>query len=507
MHGIKASVLASEGLTEAEAFTGEMEIGMAVMASEGRRARAPRPSSRSGPPTSRVADPTLPGEHESVRSPPMRRTAVLVALLLPLLALVAGACNDDDGGDDGTSGTTVLGDDFGPGDEPEGLVIGSVLSQTGSAAPYGSSQQQGIELAADELGFGDAALIIVDDESTEEAGSLAMDSVLAANVGVVIGPTLSPVAGAADPSAQAAQVPVLAASNTTLDIAAIGDHIWRVTLSETAMIPQAIAGADAEYDLTTAAIISQPSDAYSVGVAEAFRTGAAEHGVEVVADVTYDDGEDVAAVLTEATAGAPDALFLAARSDFAADLLVSIDELGLEQHLVGGNGFNAPEVFEAAGDAVNGLIVAAPVERRDRQPRERGVRRGLPGRLRRGARCVRRHGLRLGADRGGRRRAERRHHGRRHPGRPRRAGRDRHHPRPVQLRREPRAPVPRRRPDRRSRRLRPPRDDYHATCDSTWTLRQVADAIWDAVASRRCPRRRGARGVSSGWSASTRSSQ
>jgi branched-chain amino acid transport system substrate-binding protein len=80
----------------------------------------------------------------------------------------------------------------------------------------------------------------------------------------------------------------------------------------------------------------------------------------VVADVTYDDGEDVAAVLNEATASSPSALFLAARSDFAADLLVTIDELGLTQHLVGGNGFNAPEVFETAGDSVNGLIVAAP---------------------------------------------------------------------------------------------------------------------------------------------------
>jgi branched-chain amino acid transport system substrate-binding protein len=290
----------------------------------------------------------------------MRRTTVLVVLLLPLLALLAGGCSDDDGGDDGASGTTALGPDFGPGDEPEGLVLGAVISQSGSAAAYGTSQQRGIELAADELGFGDAALIMVDDESDEQAGTLAMDSVLAANVSAVIGPTLSPVAAAADPSAQVAQVPVLAASNTTLDINAIGDHIWRVTLSESAMIPQAIAGADAEYDLTTAAIISQPSDAYSVGAADAFRAGAAANGVEVVADVTYDDGDDLAAVLTEATANGPSALFLAARSDFAASLLVSIDQLGLTQHLIGSNGFNAPEVFDAAGDAVNGLIVAAP---------------------------------------------------------------------------------------------------------------------------------------------------
>lgn len=295
----------------------------------------------------------------------MFRRVLLISTIM--LALVASACSDGGGGGDDASTTsgvdlTELGPEGSLPPAPEGLeglVIGSVVSETGSGAPYGVTQARGTELAVEQLGLPETALMTVDDESTDEGGVLAVDSIIAANAAVIIGPTLSPVAAVADPAAQEAGVPVLAATNTTLDVAAIGDHVWRISLSEQTMIPQAIAGAQATGELATAALISQPSDGYSAGAADAFRAGAAQHGVELVADLTYEEGGDLEALLTEATAADPDALFLAARSDFAADLLLAIEELELDQRLVGGNGFNAPEVFEAAGDAIDGLIVAA----------------------------------------------------------------------------------------------------------------------------------------------------
>ncbi len=246
------------------------------------------------------------------------------------------------------------------------LIAGSVASLTGSAAPYGLSQSQGTELAVEVEAAGTSTpitLTTLDDDSSPEGGTAAFNTVIEQGVAAILGPTLSPVAAQTDPLAQAVGVPVLAVTNTTLDIASIGDAVWRVTLSEQVMIPQAVAAASDLRGVESAVLLSDGTDQYSIGAAAAFRTGASDAGVDLVDDIVFDpaelDSAGYQALVTRALQSNPDGLFLAARSTPASNLLVAANTAAPTLPVVGGNGFNAADVLGPAGSAADGLIVAA----------------------------------------------------------------------------------------------------------------------------------------------------
>jgi len=241
-----------------------------------------------------------------------------------------------------------------------------VASITGSAAPYGMSQEAGTELAVEVEAAGAGVPIRLesaDDGSDPEIGTEAFNRLISDGVSAILGPTLSPVAAVTDPLAQAVGVPVLAVTNTTLDLEAVGDLVWRVTLSENAMIPQTLEVARDARAVSTAVLLGDGTDDYSIGAAAAFREGAAEVGIELLADITFDpatlDADGWRLLIAEAAATGADALLLAARSDPAAQLLLAADAEAVTATLIGGNGFNAPEVLTAAGAAADGLLVSA----------------------------------------------------------------------------------------------------------------------------------------------------
>ena len=292
----------------------------------------------------------------------VRAGRVTISGLVAAVLIMAGACSAEaptesaGAGAATDSGTSTNGT----------LLVGSVASLTGNAAPYGLSQSQGTELAIEvEQAGGDApiSLTSLNDRSSPEGGITAFNTVIEQGAAAILGPTLSPVAAQTDPLAQAVGVPVLAVTNTTLDIAAIGDAVWRVTLSERVMIPQAVEAAKDLRGVRTAVLISDGTDDYSTGAAAAFRDGAQSAGVELSEDIVFDpttlDEAGYEELITRALQGTPDGLFLAARSTPATNLLLAADATDANVPLVGGNGFNAPEVLVPAGPAAAGLIVAA----------------------------------------------------------------------------------------------------------------------------------------------------
>jgi branched-chain amino acid transport system substrate-binding protein len=287
------------------------------------------------------------------------RTARRLTALLATLALIGAACGS--GGEAPAAGDPV--DDTANTSDGT-LLVGSLASLTGNGSPYGVSQQRGTELAVEfEAGEVPLRLESADDGSDPDTASTAMSGLIDRSAAAVLGPTLSPVAAAADPLAQSVGVPVLAVTNTTLDIDAIGDLVWRVSLSEKRMLPQGLAAARDLRNVRTAVLISDSSDGYALGAAEAFRAGAGREDIELIDDVTFDpealDEDGYAAVLSGAAAKNPDALLLAARSTAATNLLLARNGLALPGTLIGSNGFNARDVLDAAGVFADGILVTA----------------------------------------------------------------------------------------------------------------------------------------------------
>lgn len=243
---------------------------------------------------------------------------------------------------------------------PIEVVGGSLASMTGSASAYGVSQARGASLAAAGTRGTPVRvrLHLADDQSANQMAIYQMTGFVGARVSAVLGPTLSGVAAAADPIAGAAGIPVLGVTNTTLDLAAAGPTFWRVSLSENRLIPASVAYANDQRNITTASLVSVTGDGYSEGAATAFRAAAAQQGIRLLADVSMPAGSGRAAqVIAQAVAPGPQALFFAARSADAVNLAVAA--AGASQMKVGGNGYNTPDVLQAAGSATDGFIVSA----------------------------------------------------------------------------------------------------------------------------------------------------
>lgn len=295
-------------------------------------------------------------------------TRITRALFAALLVMtMAVSCTSSSAQPDRTSGpdTSTVTDGNSANGSDGKLVIGSVASLSGSAEAYGTSQQLGVELAA-ELESREDTLVSVearDDASSEAGGTEAFSELIEQGVSVILGPTLSPVAAATKPLASAVGVPVLAVTNTTLDIDPDTDSVWRITLSERAMLPQGLTAARQSKGIESAVLVFDATDDYSLGAAAAFRGAAEKSGVSLTGDIGFNPGELTDAgyrrLLTNATEANPDAILFAARSAPATRLLENADALALPQKLIGSNGFNAPDVIMSAGPAAEDLTVVA----------------------------------------------------------------------------------------------------------------------------------------------------
>jgi branched-chain amino acid transport system substrate-binding protein len=246
--------------------------------------------------------------------------------------------------------------------------LGFVFSMTGAGAVYGATQKNGAQLAIDEINssnvLGGAKLegVFEDDASDKAQGInvfqklINQDKVLA-----IIGPTLSNTAQAADPLAQQASVPVLGVSNTAGGITEIGNYIFRDSLTEAQVIPQTVKAVQTTANVKKGALLYGNDDAFTTAGYDVFKQALTSSGIEITTEQTFAKGDkDFSPQLTVIKGTNPDALFVSALADEAANIVTQARRVGLEKTtIVGGNGFNSPALMKNAGDAAEGVVVGA----------------------------------------------------------------------------------------------------------------------------------------------------
>jgi branched-chain amino acid transport system substrate-binding protein len=252
---------------------------------------------------------------------------------------------------------------------PRDARLGAVLSQSGAAAVYGVSSRRGIELAVDRLnaaaGASDPLLSVtfLDDGTDPATAVRAMKKLSRSDKSLaVLGPTLSSVAFAADPLAQKDGLPVLGISNTAPGVTAIGDYVFRDSLTEAVVVPNTVHVVLSHVPFTTAALIYQTGDAYTVGAAQAFRDAAAAEGVAIVSEQSFAPGTtDFSNEVGAMHDAAPGAVFIATFIADAAAIVQKARDVGFgaETAIVGGNGLNSSAFLTAAGAAAEGVWVGA----------------------------------------------------------------------------------------------------------------------------------------------------
>lgn len=245
--------------------------------------------------------------------------------------------------------------------------IGVVGFLSGSGAAYGEAQKAGLELALGELNEANKGKLKIElkfeDSGGDKEGAInAVNKLINQdNVVSIIGPTLSGEMFAAGPVANEAETPIFGISNTSEGINDIGEYVFRNSLPESIAIPTAMKAAVEKKGLKKVALIYASNDDFSVNGYKVMKATAEKLGLEITGEATFSNGDvDFSAQLTKLKQTNPDALFVSALYKEGSMVVKKARELGFNGTILGGNGFNNPKVFEIAGPAAEGLIVATP---------------------------------------------------------------------------------------------------------------------------------------------------
>jgi branched-chain amino acid transport system substrate-binding protein len=246
------------------------------------------------------------------------------------------------------------------------LRIGAALSLTGAAAVYGTTQRNGIQAAVEAVNASNTMngvqvdVLVEDDASSKEQGINVFQKFINQDkVSVIVGPTLSTTATAADPLAQQAKVPVLAISNTApTGITDIGDFIFRDSLTEAQVIPGAIGKAHQKLGFKSAAVLYGNDDVFTKAGYDVMKKALDDEHVQIVETQTFAKPDrDFSAQLTAIKGKTPGILVVSALADNAAAIVSQARQLGYTGPILGGNGFNSPAFIKNAGPAAEGVLV------------------------------------------------------------------------------------------------------------------------------------------------------
>ncbi|HZB98044.1 MAG TPA: ABC transporter substrate-binding protein, partial [Candidatus Sulfotelmatobacter sp.] len=270
--------------------------------------------------------------------------------MFPCLILVAllAACGSTSSSPQSSAGTSSY--------AGKTLQLGAAISLTGAGAVYGPAQRNGIELAVDAInssGGVNGARVAVDVEddasSPQQAAQVFQAFITSKNVLGILGPTLSNSAVAAHPFADKQKTPVVAVSNTGLQI--VGDcpypctYIFRDSLGESQAVPANVNQFVDTHHPSSAVILYANDDKFSSDDETIFKKALSDRKVNVAGEVAFSKNEvDFRPFATTAMGYHPDVVIISALGGPASKLMVALRALGYAGPILGGNGFNTNPV-------------------------------------------------------------------------------------------------------------------------------------------------------------------
>jgi branched-chain amino acid transport system substrate-binding protein len=240
--------------------------------------------------------------------------------------------------------------------------IGFFMSMTGRDASFGEASLNGARLAVDSLNAAGGVLgrpvelVVEDDRSLAGESATAVKKLISRDrVVALVGECSSARTLEAAPIAQASGIPLVSPASTSPRVTQVGDAIFRVCFIDPFQGDVIATFARQRLGLHRAALLVDSTAPYSVGLADYFSRRFVALGGEIVASQKYSGADsDFRAQLTAIRAEHPDALFLPGYYVAAGLVARQARDLGLHATLLGGDGFEAPQLLEIGGDALEG---------------------------------------------------------------------------------------------------------------------------------------------------------
>jgi branched-chain amino acid transport system substrate-binding protein len=245
----------------------------------------------------------------------------------------------------------------------EGTVkLGEYASLTGKEAAFGQSSHKGTLLAIEEINAAGGVLgrqleLITEDNQTKQGESATIVKKLISRDEVVgiLGEVASMRSLEAAPICQAYKIPMISPSSTNPKVTEIGNYIFRVCFIDPFQGTVMAKFSKETLKIRRVALLTSVSSAYSVGLAKYFKERFISDGGEVVIEQKFTEGDkDFNAQLTAIRAAGVEGIFVPGYYTEAALICKQARELGMTIPLFGGDGWEAPELIEIGGAAVEG---------------------------------------------------------------------------------------------------------------------------------------------------------
>jgi branched-chain amino acid transport system substrate-binding protein len=246
------------------------------------------------------------------------------------------------------------------------MPIGFFGDLTGPTFNFGLSAKNGVLMAADEINLAGGInghkidIVIEDDKGSPEQAALVTGNLIDRyKVVAIIGAGASGNSQAAAPKAQSAHVPLIAPSSTNPAVTQAGDYIFRACFIDKFQGEVMAKFAVKSLKAKRAAIMLDFTSPYSRGLTEFFEFGFARLGGEIVAKQSYAQGDaDYRGQLSAIKAANPEVIYIPGYYGDVAIIARQARQLGLTVPLLGADGWDAPELWELGGDALNGSYIS-----------------------------------------------------------------------------------------------------------------------------------------------------
>ena len=244
----------------------------------------------------------------------------------------------------------------------EEISVGVVLSLTGRLTDsFGTPTSQGFELALSEINAAHPSgtklkFIIQDGQSTVEGAVEAFNKLIhQEGVSIILGPATSSQTKLAFPVAQENQVVAISPTSAARGLSALGDYVFRVSLTTDILIPKGIEVTQTKLGYQRAATMYDETDLFSTDGDASVQEVLAAKAVEVITTETFQGGDtDFSQQLTRIQTLNPDVIFVSCLSPEKPGILMQGHELGISAPFIVRT-LTAADV-QAAGAAAEGAM-------------------------------------------------------------------------------------------------------------------------------------------------------
>ena len=260
--------------------------------------------------------------------------------------------------------------------QSQSIKIGEYASLTGKDASFGQTSPKGLTMALEELNAAGGVLgrkleLITEDNQTKngESATVAKKLIARDKVVALVGEVSSGRSLEVAPIAQNSKIPMIAPAATNPEVTKKGDYIFRVCFIDPFQGTAMAKFAQEDLKAKKVAILFSVSNAYSVGLAKFFRETFTQNGGTVVTEMSFSEGDkDFRAQLTAVKAAGVEAVFVPSYYTEAALIVRQARSLGLNVPFFGGDGWEAPQLLEIGGEAMEGCYYSTHFSPQDTAP-------------------------------------------------------------------------------------------------------------------------------------------